>query len=202
MPLDKGTPGNDTLTGTPFDDHLFGLAGNDVLRGLGGNDTLCGGAGRDRLFGGEGNDQLLGGNGHDTLNGGAGADTYEGGAGNDLMVVSSALVTRVDGGNGDDTVNLDVLGASIDLTGALGDKFANIEKLDLGGKTANTLVLDEQAVLDMAGGGLAVPDDTLLVKGDAGDAMRLDGDWTKGATISNPFGESGAFISYTSGEAE
>src|SRR5688572_28214192 len=201
MALDKGTPGNDTLTGTQFDDHLFGLAGNDVLRGFGGNDTLCGGAGRDRLFGGEGNDQLLGGNSHDTLIGGPGADTYEGGAGNDLMVVSSALVTRVDGGNGDDTVNLDALGASIDLTGALGDKFANIEKLDLGGQVANSLVLNAQTVLDMAGGGFAVPDDTLLVKGDIGDSVNLQGDWTKGETVSDPFGENGAFISYTSGEA-
>jgi hypothetical protein len=274
MALDKGTPGNDTLTGTPFDDHLFGLAGNDTLRGLGGNDTLdggsgndlleggdgndeltgragndtlrggkgndcliggsgndslsgdggndhlLGGAGRDRMFGGtgndtmdggagndslsggDGNDRLLGRDGNDTLVGGAGADTFEGGAGNDLMVVGSALVASVNGGEGVDTVNLDALGASIDLTGALGDTFADIETLDLGGKTANTLVLSAQAVLDMAGGGGALPDDTLLVKGDAGDAVSLDGDWTKGDTISNPFGETGKYVSYTSGEAK
>src|SRR5688500_10567053 len=53
----------------------------------------------------------------------------------------------------------------------------------------------------MAGGGFAVPDDTLLVKGDLGDSVNLQGDWTKGETVSDPFGESGAFISYTSGEA-
>jgi hypothetical protein len=201
MAFDKGTPGKDTLTGTQFDDHLFGLAGNDTLRGLGGNDRLCGGAGRDRLFGGEGNDHLLGGNGHDTLVGGAGADKFEGGAGNDLMVVSSALVARVDGGNGDDTVNLDLLDPSLNLTGALGDKLANIEKLDLGGQVANSLVLNAQAVLDMAGG-FSVPGDTLLVKGDLGDSVNLQGDWTKGDTVSDPFGESGSFISYTSGEAK
>ena len=201
MALDKGTSGNDTLTGTPFDDHLFGLAGNDTLRGLGGNDTLCGGAGRDRLFGGDGNDQLLGNDGSDTLVGGNGADRFEGGAGNDLMVVSSALVASVNGGTGVDTVNLDALGASIDLTGPLGDTFANIEKLDLGGKTANTLVLSAQAVLDTAGGGGALPDGTLLVKGDGGDAVSLEGTWTKGDTISSPLGETGNFVSYTSGQA-
>src|SRR5688572_10689124 len=254
MPLDNGTPGNDTLTGTPFDDHLFGLAGNDVLDGglgndvleggdgrdtlkgqagndtlrggkgndcliggsgndclsgesgndtLGGgsgNDRLAGGDGNDKLTGGDGNDRLLGGDGNDTLVGGAGADKFEGGDGNDLLVVGSALVASVDGGTGVDTVKLDALGVSIDLTGLL-DKFASIEKLHLGGKTANTLVLSAQAVLDMAGGG-ALPDDTLLVKGDAGDAISLQGDWTKGATISNPFGESGAFTRYTSGQAQ
>jgi hypothetical protein len=274
MALDKGTPGNDTLTGTPFDDHLFGLAGNDTLRGLGGNDVLdggpgndllaggdghdklkgqagndtlrggkgndcliggagndslsgdsgndhlLGGAGRDRMFGGAGNDtldggtgtdsldggagndRLLGGDGNDTLVGGAGIDKFEGGSDDDLMVVGSALVASVNGGTGVDTVNLDALGASIDLTGALGDKFATIEKLDLGGNTANTLVLSAQAVLDMAGGGGALPDDTLLVKGNEGDAVTLQGDWTKGASISNPFGESGSFDVYTSGGAK
>src|SRR6185436_7580395 len=113
------------------------------------------------------------------------------------------LVTSVDGGNGVDTADLDALGASIDLTGLLGDKFANIEKLDLGGKTANTLVLSAQAVLDMAGGGgAAFPDVTLLVKGAGGDAVSLQGTWTKGATISNPFGETGSFDTYTSGAAK
>jgi hypothetical protein len=274
MALDKGTPGNDTLTGTPFDDHLFGLAGNDTLRGLGGNDvldggpgndvlaggdghdklrgqagndtlrggkgndcliggsgndslsgdsgndhilggagrdrmsggsgndTLDGGAGNDWLKGGEGNDLLLGAAGDDTLIGGAGIDAFKGGAGDDLIVASSALVAQADGGKGVDTVNLDALGASIDLTGALGDRFANIEKLDLSGKTANTLVLSAQAVLDMAGGGGALPDDTLLAKGDGGDAVNLQGTWTKDGSVSNPFGESGSFDIYTSGGAK
>jgi hypothetical protein len=197
-----GGSGNDCLSGDSGNDRLFGGADQDRMSGGAGNDTLDGGTGNDRLSGGDGNDRLLGNDGNDTLIGGTGADAFEGGAGNDLMVVGSALVASVNGGTGVDTANLDALGASIDLTGALGDKFANIEKLDLGGKTANTLVLSAQAVLDMAGGGGAFPDDTLLVKGDGGDAVSLQGDWTKGATIANPFDETGNFDIYTSGAAK
>jgi hypothetical protein len=207
----RGGKGNDCLIGGSGNDHLSGDSGNDRLAGGAdqdrmsggaGNDTLDGGTGHDRLSGGDGNDRLLGGDGNDTLIGGPGGDTFEGGSGDDLMVVGSSLVASVNGGTGVDIVNLDALGASIDLTGALGDKFANIEKLDLGGKTANTLVLSAQGVLDMAGGGGAVPDDTLLVKGDGGDAVSLDGTWTKGAAIANPFGETGSFDIYTSGAAK
>jgi hypothetical protein len=197
-----GGSGNDCLSGDSGNDQLLGGAGRDRLYGGSGNDTMDGGAGNDSLSGGDGNDRLCGGDGNDTLIGGAGADRFEGGAGNDLMVVGSALVARVNGGDGVDTVNLDTLGGTIDLTGTLGDRFANIEKLDLGGKTANTLVLSAEVVLGMAGGGGKLPDDTLLVKGDAGDAVRLDGDWTKGATVSNPFGEAGSFTFYTSDAAK
>ena len=197
-----GGSGNDWLNGDSGNDHLLGGAGRDLMSGGIGNDTIDGGAGNDSLSGGDGNDRLLGGDGNDTLAGGAGADKFEGGGGNDLMVVGSALVASVNGGTGVDVVNLDALGASIDLTGALGDKFTDIEKLDLGGKAANTLVLSAEAVLDMAGGGGKLPDNTLLVKGNAGDAVRLDGDWAKGATVSNPFGEAGSFAIYTSGAAK
>src|SRR5688572_29691178 len=197
-----GGPGNDVLVGGDGHDTLKGQAGNDTLRGGKGNDCIAGGSGNDWLSGDSGNDHLLGGAGRDRLSGGSGNDTLDGGAGNDLMVVRSALVASVDGGKGIDTVNLDALGASVDLTGALGDKFANIETLDLGGKTANTLVLSAQAVLDMAGGDGALPDDTLLVKGDLGDSVNLQGDWTKDGSVSNPFGEAGNFDIYTSGGAK
>jgi Ca2+-binding RTX toxin-like protein len=197
-----GNAGRDRMSGGIGNDTLNGGVGNDSLSGGDGNDTLVGGDSADKVEGGAGNDSLSGGDGNDTLIGGADADTFVGGAGNDLLVVGSALVASVNGGKGVDIVNLDALGVSIDLAGPLGDKFANIEKLDLGGKTANTLVLDAQAVLDMAGGGGALPDDTLLVKGDRGDAVTLQGDWTKGASISNPFSETGSFDVYTSGAAK
>jgi hypothetical protein len=115
-------------------------------------------------------------------------------------VVGSALPFDVNGGSAIDTVNLDALGAPVDLSGLDSSRFVDIEKIDLGGADANTLALDAQSVFDMVGSnGDAFADNTLLVKGDAGDALKLEGDWTKGATISDPFGESGAFVSYSSG---
>ena len=66
-------------------------------------------------------------------------------------MVGSVLPLDVDGGSGIDTVNLDALGASIDLSGLDSSRFVDIEKIDLGGTNANTLVLDAQAVLDMTG---------------------------------------------------
>jgi Ca2+-binding RTX toxin-like protein len=196
-----GGSGNDRLDGESGDDKLSGGAGRDTINGGSGNDTLDGGTGNDKLSGGLGNDILIGGAGDDTLTGNRGADSFQGGMGNDTMVVGSVLPRDVDGGSGIDTVNLDALGASIDLSDAVSGKFSNIEKLDFSGKDANTLVLSAQAVLAMAGGGGAFPDGTLLVKGDGGDALRLEGNWTKGATISNPFGETGSFVRYTSGDA-
>jgi hypothetical protein len=206
----SGGAGNDTLDGGTGNDRLFGGAGHDSLAGGDGNDRLIGGASRDRLSGDTGNDtldggtrndSLSGGDGNDTLISGGGADSFKGGDGNDVMVIDSMLPADVDGGSGIDRVKLDALGASIDLSGAASDKFSNIEKLDLGGKNANTLVLSAQSVLDMAGGGGAFPDGTLLVKGDASDAVRLAGSWTKGATVANPFGETGTYVRYTSGQA-
>jgi hypothetical protein len=197
----KGGTDNDTLRGRAGADKLFGESGNDHLEGGSDNDTLCGGSGNDTLCGGTGNDCLSGNDGNDTLIGGGGIDTFKGGAGDDVIVVGSMLPADVDGGSGIDRVKLDALGATIDLSGAASGKFSNIEKLDLSGSNANTLVLSAQSVLDMAGGGGAFPDGTLLVKGDLGDSVNLQGDWTKDGSVSNPFGEAGSFDIYTSGGA-
>jgi len=196
-----GGPGNDVLKGGSGNDRLKGREGDDKLFGGVGNDTLCGGSGDDTLCGGQGNDVLRGGDGNDTLIGGGGVDSFKGEAGDDTMVIG-VLPLAADGGSGIDMVNLDALGASIDLSGTASDKFANIEKIDLGGTKANTLVLDAQALLDMSGGGAVLPDNALLIKGDAGDAIRLEGDWTKDGTTANPFGETGSFDIYTSGAAK
>src|SRR5688572_4464785 len=197
-----GGPGNDVLKGGSGNDRLKGRDGDDKLFGGLGNDVLCGGRGDDMLCGGQGDDVLRGGDGNDTLIGGGGVDSFKGEAGDDTMVIGSVLPLAADGGSGIDTVTLDALGASIDLTGAASDKFANIEKIDLGGTKANALVLDAQALLDMSGGGGALPDNALLIKGDAGDAIRLEEDWAKDGTSSDPFGEAGSFDIYTSGAAK
>ena len=64
------------------------------------------------------------------------------------------------------------------------------------------LVLDQQAVLDMAGSnGDAFSDNTLLLKGGSGDHVAVMDGWTAGAVINNPFGETGSYTTYTNGSA-
>jgi len=93
--------------------------------------------------------------------------------------------------------------SSIDLSGLASSFFRNIEKIDLGGAGANTLVLDKQAVVAMAGSnGEAFAPNLLLVKGDAGDRVTIRDGWTKGAPVAGtPFGETGSYVTWTNGAA-
>lgn len=80
-----------------------------------GNDTLAGGLTNDTLLGGAGNDVLTGGGGLDTLSGGAGDDTLtadghhsnlSGGAGNDLLIGGALFGDMMQGGAGDDQIQM------------------------------------------------------------------------------------------------
>ena len=124
----SGGNGNDRLKGRRGDDELNGHGGNDVLKGGHGDDAVNGGDGNDRLSGDAGNDedQLIGGRGDDRLIGGCGDDIMHGGAGDDVMrggrggdmfifddadLDDSAWHDRIDGGRGDDTLDLSGAGA-------------------------------------------------------------------------------------------
>ena len=194
-----GAPGAESAGGANDEGESYVIFGGNFTGAV----THLGAPGDDTLTGAAAAETFVGGTGNDTLIGNGGADAFQGGAGDDAIVVGSVLPFDVNGGSGIDSVNLDALGASIDLSGLDSSRFVDIEKIDLGGTNANTLALDAQSVFDMTGtNGDAFADNTLLVKGDAGDAVNLEGSWTKGATISNPFGETGKFVSYTSGQAQ
>jgi Ca2+-binding RTX toxin-like protein len=63
----------------------------------------------DTLIGGAGDDSLDAGEGHDALTGGAGQDSLTGGAGDDAFIFVNADFgsdSRVDGGDGDDTIRI------------------------------------------------------------------------------------------------
>jgi len=152
------------------------------------------------LAGTAASESFVGGLGDDSLIGGGGGDAFHGGAGNDLIVAGADLPVLIDGGAGIDTVNLDALGAAIDLAGIASSRFTNIEKIDLSGTQANVLSLDFQSLTDMAGtNGNAFGANMLLVKGDAGDSISLDGLWSKEASVADPFGESGSYAVYQNG---
>jgi hypothetical protein len=137
--------GNDTLAGGRGNDSLVGGSGNDSISGGDGNDTLLGGTGDDFLDGGAGDDSLDGGGGNDTLLGGAGfADSLLGGAGDDVLADADGVAiaaggadndtitlafaadwnlngsttlagSAVDGGSGDDSLDVTVLNAAAQL---------------------------------------------------------------------------------------
>ncbi|MFQ5973778.1 MAG: calcium-binding protein, partial [Alphaproteobacteria bacterium] len=170
-----GGSGNDILNGGNHDDTLYGGSGNDnldggnhhdTLYGGSGDDTLDGGAQEDMLYGGDGddtlrggsqNDTLDGGDGADTLYGGQGADTLQAGAGNntlygeqgdDLFIFDNTGINGtnwVDGGEGNDT--LDLTGCSAGWTVILdnGDRFSHYDAPDA------SLFTDDAGVLHMDG---------------------------------------------------
>jgi VCBS repeat-containing protein len=202
------------VNGDGFDDLIIGAPGSDVggvssgasYVVFGGNFTgsvtHLGTAADDTLTGTAIAETFVGGLGNDTLVGGGGADAFQGGVGNDTIVLGVGTPLNIDGGTGIDTVNADAMGPSINLSGLLSSRFNSIEKIDLAGSQANTLVLDQQAVFDIVGAnGDLVQDNTLLVKGDVGDAVTLSGAWTKSGTVLDPMGETGSYTSYTNGAA-
>jgi Ca2+-binding RTX toxin-like protein/AraC-like DNA-binding protein len=110
-----GGNGNDLLSGGNGNDSLTGGDGNDTLIGGPGNDLLDGGNGDDSLIGNDGDDTLIGGNGNDTILGGTGNDSINAGDGDDMIVVAPGGITHVDGGNGDDTLDLTYLQGQVTI---------------------------------------------------------------------------------------
>ncbi|CAN5199123.1 hypothetical protein BH10PSE6_BH10PSE6_38760 [soil metagenome] len=164
--------------------------------GTAGADTLIGDGAANVMGGGRGDDSLRGGG--DSLRGGGGADVFHGGAGNDRLVVGDLGFRLADGGTGDDTLALGGLGLSIDLGNTLvAARLDSIERIDLTGAGANTLTVDQLAVLGGLGavsGGMHI----LTVKGTNVDTVLLEPEWIKSTTFSN--GE-GTFHRYLFGNA-
>jgi Ca2+-binding RTX toxin-like protein len=100
-----GTAADETISGLEGDDTLYGGAGIDTINGDAGNDTIYGGAGDDTLNGGTGSNTVYGNEGNDTLQGG-GSDTLMGGAGDDTITATSGVGCVLDGGAGNDRVNI------------------------------------------------------------------------------------------------
>jgi hypothetical protein len=126
--VDLGS-GNDTFDGVTgvLTGSLSGGLGNDVLRGGGGSGTLDGGGGSDLVIGGRGAQVVLGGDGDDTVSGVYNNTSVSGGAGNDTIQVDGYYtsdplhLTRMDGGDGDDTFRVNVLsGRSLTIDGGSG----------------------------------------------------------------------------------
>jgi Ca2+-binding RTX toxin-like protein len=108
------TAANLVVVGTAGDDNISGTVFVDVINGAGGNDTLSGGGGDDQLSGGAGNDLLQSGTGYlNVLDGGDGDDTLR------VEVDSGAATLR--GGAGNDNLGVNFWTGSNTFEGGTGN---------------------------------------------------------------------------------
>jgi hypothetical protein len=182
-----GGNGNDRLVGGAGAVTLNGGNGDDALFGGNGNEKLLGGNGNDTIDGNRGNDAAFMGNGNDTFvwDPGDGSDTIEGQNGTDTMLFNGANVAeQVDLSANGHRLRFfrDIAGITMDTDGvervdfnALGG--ADVVTVnDLSGTDVSQVNVDLAGSLgsgDGAGDSVIVNgtdgDDTIKVKGDAGD---------------------------------
>ncbi|MER2513304.1 MAG: hypothetical protein ABTQ25_12965 [Nitrosomonas ureae] len=195
--LGSSVSGIGDVNGDGFDDLMAGAGGSTIFQGsddlpyytpssgyviFGSSDftgmtAYLGTSGNDTLTGTPAAEIFYANDGDDTLIGGGGADTILGGRGRDTIRISDLNFLQIDGGNGDflsddeenDTLSLDGSGMNLDLTAA-GGKVTQIETIDLSGTGDNTLTLTVADILNLSRGN-ANDNNTLIVKGDAGDQI-------------------------------
>jgi len=131
-------------------------------------ENAVGGSGNDEIYGNQFANLLEGGFGNDLLVGLGGGDVLDGGAGDDIFEISDAAFTEIVGGTGTDLIRLGIGAQVLDLTAGL---VSGIEAIDLGG-AGNSLILDQNAVLDITDNG-----DPLTILGGQADGLELRGSW-------------------------
>ncbi|TXI19203.1 MAG: hypothetical protein E6Q62_04790 [Nitrosomonas sp.] len=169
-----GAPGADPSgDGSGSSYVVFGSSdfGVEVIQGTPGDDEFIGTAAAEHFAAGGGND---------TITGGGGADVLNGESGDDVIRVPDLDFLSVDGGTGNDT--LELAGSGIDMN--LADfriAVSDIETIDLTGNGDNALTLTAQDVLS-----LSDTTNMLVIKGNAGDRVaRPDGGWADGGVQGN-----------------
>ncbi|MDT8317030.1 MAG: Ig-like domain-containing protein, partial [bacterium] len=168
--------GSDTYTSI---ENLTGGSGNDTLTGDTGNNVLTGGAGEDTIYANQGSDTVFGGDNNDTIH-----------------VSSSTLPTSIDGGTDDggsgDTLVLEDLGATFDLSG-LAAVTNNIETLDIGDGIDTEITISALDIQSMVNDGTS---SVLTINADSGaDSLVID--LSGGETTDYVFGDPTASGTYT-----
>ncbi|WP_197274713.1 Calx-beta domain-containing protein [Novosphingobium sp. AAP83] len=164
----------------------------DVIQTGFASDLIDAGAGDDRIETGGGADVVYAGPGNDIVFGQGGADAIYGGAGDDVFLLNADNIahfngvpgestTFIDGGLGFDTIALVGSGIEIDL-GAIvqAGQILGIEKVDISGDGANTLILALDALqsTDKDTDGMR----RLIVDGDQDDTVTISDleNWIQG----------------------
>jgi Ca2+-binding RTX toxin-like protein len=124
------------------------------------------------LTGSAGANVITGGSGNDTINGGGGTDYLFGGGGDDLFIVdhsSLILGTTIDGGSGNNSINISANSGTISDTELLAS-LTNVQSIDF--TTSNvdaSLNLSGSQISQMDGGAA----NTLTLHFDAGDVLNI-----------------------------
>ena len=122
------------IVASSYSDTITAGDGDDIIEGGGDKDVFDGGAGNDTLIGDNfGDERLIGGDGDDVLIGAAGDNTLLGGDGDDRLS-SAGPIMRMEGGAGDDVVEMTTGASSGVLDGGEGHDLL-IAKGDLSGLT-------------------------------------------------------------------
>ena len=189
------------INGDGFDDLLIGASGTTINSGpltgssyliFGGNFTESvthlGTSADDTITGTANADIIVAGTGNDTITS-TGADVIYAGSGNDTIKVSDLTFTVIDGGHGQDT--LELTGAAMTLNfGNLVGKLREVDVIDLTGTGNNTLQLSKLDLLN-----LSATSNILKVDGDAGDSVDALGlGWSAD-------GSEGSYNKYVNGDA-
>ncbi|EAZ90955.1 beta strand repeat-containing protein [Crocosphaera chwakensis] len=146
-----------TFTGTAGDDNITGTAENDVIDGLGGNDTLDGAGGSNTIRGGDGDDVII--NIFGSVNGGEGNDTLN------LDYTNATHPNFVNGFGIDNPSNTQIFTRSGNLFLL---SYANFEQINITGTSLNDVLtgIDRSGNSSLNGG---QGNDTL--RGEAGDVL-------------------------------
>lgn len=169
----NGMAGNELLIGGLGDDSFLGGAGNDTLDGGGGNDTLDGQNGNDVVSGGDGEDTYVwngAGDGVDTLSSVNGYDRVRvngNGSSNNYTVSQVSGQVKVSDGSASITVSSVI--QVIEINGGGGDDTINVQALDRVG-TATLLTINGDAGNDtISAAGVKLGLVYLAINGGAGN---------------------------------
>ena len=125
----------------------------------------------DQLKGTSAAEHFTAGDGDDHMIGWGGPDEFHGEAGNDDIQVFDLGFGLVDGGSGNDVLQLGGKDLNLDLTDFVG-KIQGIETIDLSGLGDNKLTLSEAELIN-----LSDTTNTLKVSGNIGDRVILEDNW-------------------------
>jgi hypothetical protein len=193
-----------SATGTSQNSNVLDVVMSSLSASLSGSSlTYRGTTGNDSIDGSAGSDRIAAGLGKDTVFAKGGRDVIYTGAGDDLIVLNADSVGNlsrmgaagsvIDGGSGNDTVQLSDGQINLDLHTLNKNAFRGIEHIDLGGK-GNTLSLrftDLFPILDEN-------HHSFFVEGTSADSVTVNGSgWTSGGTFTSTSGKT--YNVYTQG---